>query len=152
MNALKSIAVSESWNCSKDNGAAAGGKRHLLWSPAYLILDVVIKQWGDHIKTLSLTIKWPKLFCGLSCYSQLCFCPLINSLIMTLRRAHQTNYRDGVSDYIRLLVYCLWQRLVYRLDLQCGVYVYMSMWACAVCVSAKTDMLFWFQALLTKSE
>lgn len=41
--------------------------------------------------------------------------------IMMLRSVHTTNYRDGVSDYIKLLVYSLWQiRLGSIYNVECG--------------------------------
>ena len=63
---------------------------------------------------------------------------------MTPRRAHKTNYRDGVSDYIRLFVCSLWWRLVYWLDLQPSACV-------CVCVSLNEDNSV-FLALHTTSE
>lgn len=115
---------------------------------------------NKHIKTLSLAIKWTKLFVAHYGMVNSASAQWINSLIMTLRRAHKTNYRDGVSDYIRLLVWSLWQRLVYRLHLQCiGEHTSLPT-TCGVCehvlcvsanLSIKEDS-YAFLAVLTKSE
>lgn len=96
---------------------------------------------NQHIKTLSPAIKWTKLFVA---HHGTVILPVpdewINPLIVTLGRAHKTHYRDGVSDYIRLLVSSLWQILVYMVDLQClgehtsspnTLLVTVFLWACA---------------------
>lgn len=163
MNALKSNTVTESWNCSKDNGETMEGKAPAefscmldTWYSNKTVRSFLYCGQNKHIKTLSLAIKWTKLFVAHHGMVNSASAQWISSLIMTLRRAHKTNYRDGVSDYIRLLVWSLWQRLVYRPDLQwigehtslpttCGVCVYMSM--CCVCL-----LIYPFLAVLIKSE
>lgn len=113
------------------------GERHLLSSPCILtysnktVRSFLQYGWGKHTRTVSLTIKYTMLFVVHLGLVNSASTPWINSLIITLRRVPKTNYRDGVSDYVRLLVYRLCQRLVYRLDLQYGGRV--RVWMVCVC-------------------
>lgn len=95
------------------------GRRHLLTS-ARLILY-------SHKAAGGLPLHWPKQACKGFIWpwrqSLMSFMwptvEWINSLILTLKRAHKIDYRDGVSDYIRLFVYGVEEGLVYSVHSVC---------------------------------
>lgn len=82
MNALKSNTVTESWNCSEDNGETMEGKAPAefscmldTWYSNKTVRSFLYCGQNKHIKTLSGN-KVNKAFCGPSWYGQLCFCPM----------------------------------------------------------------------------
>lgn len=98
--------------------------RHLLTSARPILYRVIKLQRGLPLQWLKQACKgfiWPWRQSFMSFMWPMM--EWINSLILTLKRAHKTNYRDGVSDYIRLFVYGVEGGLVY--SVHC---VYVCVW------------------------